>query len=390
MKYDFDSIVNRKNTNSVKWDLTYRVFKEKDVLPMWVADMDFKAPEAVIQAINKRAEHGIFGYTFRPDSYYEAFINWVHKRHGWKIKKEWVTNTPGVIPALNIAIMSFTKPGDKIIVQSPVYYPFFSSVKNNKRHLIINPLKLEKGQYIMDYDDLINKIDSQVKMIILCNPHNPVGRVWTKDELIRLGEICLKNDIIIVSDEIHSDLIYKGNKHIPIASISEELEKNTVTCMAPSKTFNVAGLATSTVVIPDQRLRKIFNGTINNIGIRMGNIFGIEVLEAAYRYGEEWLKELLDYLEGNLQTLIDFISTNIPKIKVIKPEGTYLVWLDFREFNLDRENLDELLIKKGKIGLEPGHVFGEEGEGFQRINIACPRIILKDGLRRIEKAMKGI
>lgn len=387
MAYDFDKIIERKNTNCVKWDFVDNYLGEKDVLPMWVADMDFPSPKPVIDAIKKRAEHEVYGYTDRSEAYYQSMIDWMLERHDWEIKKEWIAFIPGVVPAINMAVLAFTQPGDKIIVQSPVYFPFFAAVENNKRKLVNNQLKLENDRYVMDFEDLEKKIDSKVKMLILCSPHNPVGRVWTKDELIRLGEICLKNNIIILSDEIHSDIVYKGSKHIPIASISEEFAQNTITCIAPSKTFNVAGLATSNVIIPNEELLAKFNQMIENIHIGMTNIFGAVALEAAYTYGKEWLDELLVYLLGNTHYAINFIEDRIPKIKVIKPEGTYLLWLDCRELGMKQNELNQFMLKKAKVALSDGSVFGPGGRGFLRMNIGCPRVILKEGLERIERAV---
>ena len=390
MIYNFDEVIERKNTNSEKWDFNDKVFGDKDILPMWVADMDFRVPSPVIEAIKNRAEHGIYGYTGRTGSYYDAIIGWMKKRHSFDIKKEWIVHTPGVVPSLNLAVLAFTKPGDKIIIQSPVYHPFFSAIKENERKLVDNQLKLEAGRYVMDYENLQNKIDPDVKMIIISNPHNPVGRVWKRDELEKLGKICLENNIIIISDEIHSDLIYKGHKHIPMASISKELAQNTVTCIAPSKTFNIAGLQTSSVIISDPELRTLYKDIILKIGIDMGNVFGIAALEAAYNYGEEWLEQLLEYLQANIEFMVKYFEENIPSINIVKPEGTYLVWVDFSGLNMDKDSLKEFMIKKAKVGFNDGIMFGSKGEGYQRINVACPRSILKDGLDRIKEALVDI
>lgn len=390
MKYNFDEVVDRMGTNSIKWDGMDRVYSRDDILPLWVADMDFKAPKPVIDALIDRARHGIYGYSFRPDSYYEAIVDWIHKRHGWKIEKDWIEFSPGIVPAINIAVMTYTEPGDKIIVQNPVYYPFFSAVENNNRELLYNQLKLKDGKYFMDFDDLEKKIKSGAKMLILCSPSNPTGRVWTKDELERLGKLCTDNNVLIVSDEIHSDIVYKEHKHIPIASISRELLNNTITCMAPSKTFNIAGLSTSEIIIPNKKLRKKFNKKIERIHVGMTNVFGIEALEAAYREGEEWLDQLLIYLQENVDFIKEYIANNIPKIKVVEPEGTYLVWLDCRGLGMNNRQLKRFMIEEAKVGLNDGPVFREGGEGFQRINIGCPRSILKEGLERIEKAVKKL
>ncbi|MCL5957725.1 MAG: pyridoxal phosphate-dependent aminotransferase, partial [Chloroflexi bacterium] len=367
-----------------------RVFGATDVLPMWVADMDFPSPALVVEAVKKRAAHGIYGYTMRPPSYFEAIIGWMRRRHDWRIEKEWITFSPGVVPGLNLSVMSFSHPGDKVLIQSPVYFPFFNVIRNNGRQIVDNPLRPENGRYVMDLAALEKKFDPRVKMIILCSPNNPTGTVWEKEDLLRLGELCLKNDVVIISDEIHSDLIYKGAKHTPIASLSEELAQNTVTFIAPSKTFNLPGLATSAAIIPNRRLRDIYTNTQQNIGGLGGNLFGTVALEAAYRYGEEWLEQLLEYLEGNRDFLLSYFEARIPKIKVSKPQATYLMWLDCRALGMDAPTLCEFMCRKAKVGLNDGSVFGSAGYGFQRMNIACPRSTLEEGLRRIEAAVNSL
>lgn len=390
MNYNFDIIVDRRNTNSVKWDNLNSVFGRSDILPMWVADMDFKSPEPVIEAIRKRAEHGVYGYAIEPDTLYDAVKGWVAKRHGWAIENQWQVFIPGVVTAINIAVNAFTKPGDGVIIQTPVYPPFHNAVNNNGRRLITSALKSENGHYSMDFDDLEEKIDEGVKLIILCSPHNPVGRVWSREELIRLGEICITKNVTIVSDEIHSDLVYGGNKHVPIASISEKLLENTITCIAPSKTFNVAGLSSSVAIIPHEGLRRKFNDEKTKMGIGSGNIFGLTAMEASYLYGEEWLNELLGYLDGNAAYLADYINSNIPRITVSKPEGTYLAWLDCRKMNMTPEALGKFMTEKAKVGLNNGINFGIDGSGFMRMNFGCPRSLLEEGLERIEKAVKAL
>jgi len=389
-RYNFDQVIDRRSTDSVKWACNERLFGDKDVISMWVADMDFGVPEPVIQAIRKRAEHGIYGYAMCSLSYCEAIINWMRKRHGWEIKQSWLAHSPGVVPALSMAVLAYTQPGDKIVIQSPVYRPFFSVVKNNGRQLVDNPLKFENNRYVMDLSDLEKQLDSRTKMLILCSPHNPVSRVWTRDELARLGEVCLKKNILIVSDEIHSDIVYPWAKHSPIASISEELAQNTITCIAPSKTFNLAGLNTSVAIIPNPRLLDLFNHMLENLGLGGGNVFGMVGLEAAYRYGEEWLDQLLVYLQGTLEFLTNYVSDHIPQINIVKPEGTYLVWLDCRALGLDRAALKDLMLKRARVALEDGAIFGPGGEGFQRMNIACPRSVLEEALQRIERAVKNL
>jgi cystathionine beta-lyase len=382
---NFDKIVERRNTKSIKWDSV-----ERDILPMWVADMDFEVPESVIQAVKKRAEHGVYGYTVPGDTYYDAIIEWWRKRYNYEIKKEWINYSPGVVPAINMLIRAFTHPGDKVILQVPVYHPFFTAVSNSGCEILENPLKLEDGRYVMDFEDLEDKLkDSKVKVMILCSPHNPVGRVWTKDELTILGSLCLKHGVIVISDEIHCDLVYKDYRHTPFTSISDAIALNSVVCTAPSKTFNLAGFQVSSIIIPNPELRKKFSDVLESNGIGTPNIFGIEAAEAAYKYGEQWLDELIDYLEGNLNFLLDYVKNNIPQIKVIRPEGTYLVWVDCKELNMNYEELHQFFLKEAKVWFNEGYIFGQEGQGFERINIACPRSILAEALNRIEKAVKN-
>jgi len=393
MNYNFDEIIDRTNYHSVKWDELKTHFGDipEDVLPMWIADMEFRSPKPVIEAINKAAEHGIYGYTSRPDSYYQAIIDWMEKRHNWKVKKDWLVFSPGVVPALSFIIRAFTQPGDKVVVQPPVYYPFFRVIENNGCRIVNNPLKLSNRKYFMDYDDLERKVDDpRVKLLILCSPHNPVGRVWQKEELIILGEICLKQNVIIVSDEIHADILFKGYKHAPFASISPAFAHNSITCTAPSKTFNLAGLQTSTIIIPNKKYYKIYNNVLDSLALNENNVFGLVALEAAYRYGEEWLEQLLSYLNGNLEFLMKYFKERIPKIKVIKPEGTYLIWLDCRQLKLNTKDLNNFMIKKVGVALDDGYWFGTEGKGFMRINIACPRSFLEEGLKRIERAVRSM
>ena len=393
MKYNFDEIIDRTDYHSEKWDELKGKFGDipEDVLPMWVADMEFRAPKPVIEAIKKTAEHGIYGYTSRPDSYYQAIIDWMEKRHNWKVKKDWLAFSPGVVPALSIIIRAFTQPGDKVIVQPPVYYPFFRIIENNGCHVVNNPLKLSNRKYFMDYDDLERKIDDpRVKLLILCSPHNPVGRVWQKEELIILGEICLEHKIMVISDEIHADILFKGYKHIPFASISPAFAHHSIICTAPSKTFNLAGLQTSTIIIPNKKYYKTYNNALDSLALDENNVFGLVALEAAYRYGEEWFEQLSSYLNENLEFLMKYFKEKIPKIEVIKPEGTYLVWLDCRQLGLSAKDLNNFMLNKARVALDDGYWFGTEGEGFMRMNIACPRSILEKALGRIEGAVDSL
>ena len=348
MKYNFDKIVKR--IQSEKWDGRKKIFGREDIIPMWVADMDFESPKPVVDAIVKRAEQSVFGYTFRPSSYSESIINWFSKRYNWEINKEWLNYSPGVVPALSFIALSFSHPGDKIIVQSPVYRRFFEVITPNGRQVLNNPLLLKNGRYTIDFDDFEKKAsDSRAKLFFLCNPHNPVGRVWSREEIIKLGKICIKNNVIIVSDEIHSDLIYKGYKHVVFASISEEFAQNSITLNSPSKTFNLAGLQTSIVIIPNKKYYKIYDNKISSLKVGRSNVFGLVALEAAYNFGENWLEQLLEYLEGNLKYLTNFFKEKVPKIKVIKPEGTYLVWLDCRQLALNDLELREFMIEKAMV-----------------------------------------
>lgn len=390
MEYDFDSVVDRNNTNSIKWDFTEQSFGSKDILPMWIADMDFRSPQPVIDAIKRVAEHGIFGYTGVPESYFNACIRWMKKRHNWDIKKRWIVLSPGVIPALHVLVKAFTNPGDQVVVQTPVYYPFFTAIKSNGCEILENPLRLENGQYYMDIADLAGKINSRTKMVILCNPHNPVSRVWQENELKELGELCIKNKILVVSDEIHEDIVYSGFKHIPYYSISDRLADYSVICTGVSKTFNLPGLQMANIIIKNPKLRNRFTKALEVAGIFLPNLFGITATEAAYQYGEEWLDQMLVYLEGNVKFLTEYISTRIPGLMVAQPQGTYLLWLDFHGCKIDPSMLGRFVREEAKVGLEAGTIFGCKEDGFERMNIACPRTTLAEGLNRIEKAVNSL
>lgn len=393
MKYNFDHLINRLNTASMKWDGADGFLGEsaKGAIPMWVADMDFGVPQEVIDAIKKRAEHGVFGYPMLNDSYYDAVIGWMKRRYSWSVKREWIHYSPGIVSALNYLVQAFTKEGDSIVIQSPVYYPFTNCIVNNNRQIVRNCLKFEGGRYTMDYEDLEEKIASNnVKMLILCNPHNPVGRVWTRAELIKLGEICLKHRVLIISDEIHADLTFKGFRTTAFASISEELAQNTIVCTAASKTFNLAGLQTSNIIIPNKDLGQIFSNHMKKLHLLKPNVFGQVATEVAYNCGEEWLEQVKDYLQQNLDYLTQFIESNIDKIKVIKPEGTYLIWLDCSGLGMEGEELKSFMLEQAKVALDDGYLFGPGGENFTRMNIACTRVTLKDALTRIEQAVKQL
>lgn len=387
MKYNFDEIVDRKNTDSIRWSAGNKLWKNKDGLPLSTADMDFKSPVEIIQAIKKRADHGVFGYAYISDTYYEAVINWVKNRHNWEIKREWITCSPGVIPALNASIAAFTRPGDSILIQTPVYPPFFSIVKNNSRNLVINQLLYNDGRYSIDFDTLEKQLTSGVKMMLLCSPHNPVGRVWSYKELKLISELCLKNDVLLVSDEIHSDIVYSKVEHTPLSSISEDIAANSITCISPTKTFNIPGVGISTAIISNRKLHDEFNATLSKMAASVHNIFGILASEEAYRYGSEWLNQLLPYLESTADLMDKYIRENIPGIKFSKPEGTYLGWLNCRELGIRYEDLREYFISKAKVELNDGKQFGENGEGFLRFNFASPRSVIIDALERIKASL---
>ncbi|WP_042276326.1 MalY/PatB family protein [[Clostridium] dakarense] len=387
MSYNFDAVIDRSNNFAAKWSEMDKKYGTNDLLPMWVADMDFKTAPCIIDALKSRLEQGIYGYTTRPASYNESIANWSKRRYGWNIKPEWLIFSPGVIPTISILIQEMTKENDKIMIQEPVYSPFNSVVKQNKRELVISPLiKLEDGNYVMDYEDIESKI-KDVKIFILCNPHNPVGRVWTKEELKKLGDICIKHNVLVISDEIHSDIIFKNHKHIPFGSISDEFAQNSITCMAPTKTFNIAGLQTSQVILPNEEHYKILDDAFIRLDIRRNNAFSLVATEAAYNHGEDWLNEYLEYIEGNIDFAINYINENIPSLKVKKPEGTYLLWVDFSDTGLSDEEITKALVEKGKVALNSGDSFGTGGKGYQRINIACPRSMVEGGLNRIREAI---
>ncbi|MCI0474660.1 MAG: pyridoxal phosphate-dependent aminotransferase [Anaerolineales bacterium] len=390
MQYDFDRVIDRRNSDSIKWSVNEKLFGSRDVISAWIADMDFESPAPVIEALRARAAHVVYGYPIRPSDYYDSLINWMQKRHHWEIKTEWLTYSPGVVPGLALALHAYTQPGDKIVIQPPVYPPFFSVVKNNGRQLVFNPLQFADGKFGMDLENLERQIDARTRLLILCNPHNPVGRVWTRDELTQLGELCLRKNVLIVSDEIHCDLILRGAQHVPFASLSDALAQNTITLIAPSKTFNIPGLYTAAAIISNARLRAQFNTARQNWGLEGANIFGLAGFEAAYRDGEEWLDQLLAYLQGNVEFLLDYFEKFIPRIKPIRPEGTYLVWLDCRGLGLDDAALKEWMRKQARVAMNEGNTFGDEGRGFVRLNFGCPRAVLVEALQRIQQAVRNL
>jgi cystathionine beta-lyase len=400
MTFSFDEEISRKGTHSVKWDFVFEDAKliysdhaeskrgEKRLLPMWVADMDFRCPPAVIEALVARAEQGIFGYSFPTGSYYEAVINWVFRRHGWTVEPDWILLTPGIVPALSMLVQTYIAPGEKVLIQPPVYYPFFWAIENNGGEIVSNSLVYANGRYRMDFDDLARKAaDPAVKMTILCNPHNPVGRVWTPDELAQFGEICRENDVLVVSDEVHCDLIYRDYAFTSFAKLGDTFLQNSIICMAASKTFNLAGLQTSNIIIPDEELRERFAETIEHNGAFLMNAFGLIAAEAAYNHGEAWLEAVMDYVADNYRFMKAYLAEHLPQLKIIQPEGTYLVWVDCRELGMDRAARKAMMMEQARVNLDEGELFGPEGEGFERFNIACPRSTLKEVLERIKTAI---
>ncbi len=389
MKYDFDQMIERRNTASYKWDQVERLFGDSAILPMWVADMDFAAPPSVLKAIRERVDHGVLGYTIRPQSYYDAIMGWMKRRHDWSLEQDWITTSPGVVTALSMLVDLLTQPGEKVLIQTPVYPPFYDVVNKNNRTLVQSPLLLEDRYYSMDFAALEEQMsDPETKLMLLCNPHNPVGRVWRKEELVKLGGLALKHGVFIISDEIHCDWVYPGYQHVPFASLSDEFAMNSITCIAPTKTFNLAGIQTSTVIIPDPERRKLYNDRLSTLSLHLESCFGLIAVEAAFNEGEEWLDELIRYVQGNLEYLTDFVGKSLPEIEIIKPEGTYLVWLDFRKLGLNSMQLKELMYQQAKVAFNEGSSFGKNGEGFLRVNLACPRSILIEGLNRLKKAIR--
>lgn len=388
MDYNFDQIINRKNTHSIKHDFADAHRKPVDALPLWVADMDFQTAQEIIDALAERSRHGIFGYTEVTDSYFTALEKWFSERFDWTVEENWLIKTPGVVFALCAAIRSLTLPGDSVLIQRPVYYPFSASVWDNGRKLVNNPLVYRHGEYSIDFIDFEQKIiDHQVKLFLLSSPHNPVGRVWTKEELTKLGDICLKHHVVVISDEIHADFVFPGYKHHVFSQLKPEYNDITITCTAPSKTFNLAGLQISNIFIPNPEIRRKFHWAIQKTSYAEINTMGVIACEIAYTQGRDWLEQLKRYLTGNLKWIRTFLKEKIPKVKLIEPEGMYLIWLDFSALDLDEKQLDELVTSKAKLWLNPGTKFGPEGAGFQRINIACPRATLEQAFSQLETAI---
>ncbi|MHB8063136.1 MAG: MalY/PatB family protein [Ruminiclostridium sp.] len=388
MQYNFDEIIDRKDTYAEKHMNLEKLYGTSDVIPLWVADMDFKAAEPIINAIKERTERGIFGYTSRPDSYYEEVCKFQKKRKHWDINKKLMSFSLGVMPSICMMIKELTNPEDKIIIQTPVYRPFYNAVKEAARELLESPLKEADGSFYMNYEDIEEKAKQGAKYIILCSPHNPIGRVWSHDELKKLGDICLQYGIKVICDEIHSDLILWGNKHTPFSSISEELKGITITCIAASKTFNLAGLQSSIVIFPNESTKQKFDQAWARLHVECTNCFSMVATQAAFEYGEEWLEQLLRYIEGNVTFVMEYFRKYIPLIKPICPEGTYLVWLDCRQLGLSGNKLNEFMVHKAGLAMSAGTYFGKNGEGFMRMNVACPRAILEKALIQLRVAVE--
>jgi len=390
MQFDFDTIYDRRNTGSLKYDLAPKYGLPEDVLPMWVADMDFRSPECVVEAIIERARHGIFGYSEAPRGYFEALEKWYKERHGWQIQPSWLVKASGVVYALAQAVRALTEEGDAVLIQEPVYYPFRHVVEQNGRRPVVSELVNDNGAYRVDFDDFERKIrENDVRLFILCSPHNPVGRVWTREELERMGDICLKYDVKVASDEIHADFVYPGYKHTVFAAVKPEFEQNSVILTAPTKTFNLAGLHISNIFIPNPVLREKYQKETAKSGMSQLGIMGMVACKAAYEGGGAWLDALMEYLTGNLAFMRDFLRARLPELKLVEPEGTYLVWVDFRALGMSAEELERFIKHEARLWLDGGTMFGAAGAGFQRFNIACPRAVLQEAMERLEKAVRS-
>lgn len=385
---DFDKIIDRKNTKSLKYDFAVPMGMPEDVLPLWVADMDFQVSSYIQEALMRRVEHGIFGYSDVQEEYFGVVRKWMERRHGWQVRPEWMVKTPGIVFALSIAVKAFTEPGDSVLIQQPVYYPFQKTVGVNGRKAVSNTLLYKDNRYYIDFEDFEEKVvKEKIKLFILCNPHNPVGRVWQPEELTRLGDICRRHHVIVVSDEIHADFVFQGKHHV-FASLKKEYEEMTVTCTSPSKTFNLAGLQLSNIFISNPELKKAFCRQMEMTGYNEINVMGLIAGEAAYRDGDEWYKAMLEYVGKNIEFAREYVEKNIPGVTMAEHEGTYLIWLDFNGLGLTAEELEDLIVHQAKLWLDGGTMFGSGGAGFQRVNAACPRKILAEALERIKKAVE--
>lgn len=390
MRWNFDEVVGREGTGCIKYDLRETTFGKKDIIPMWVADMDFKTPDFIIKRLQERLNHNLYGYFYRTPEYYQSIADWLLKQHNWKVGNDSICFSPGIVPALNFCTLAFTKPGDKIVVQPPVYFPFFSAVEAHGRKLVYNQLKEADGEWQMDFDSLAASIDSNTRMIFISNPHNPVGRSWRSWELKKVAEICLEKDVLIISDEIHCDLTLPGYVHTPMARLSPEISERTITCIAPSKTFNLAGLSTSSIVVTNPELRKTLNKVMDNLHIGNGNIFGTEASVAAYSEGKEWLDSLLVYIDQNIEYVREYCKSSIPEIIPVQPEATYMIWLDCRKTGMTGKELQDFFINKAGVGMNEGSTFGPGGEGFMRMNLGTTHQVVKKAMEQIELAISTI
>ena len=390
MQYAFDQVIDRSDNYASKYDERTKKFGTQDVLPLWVADMDFKTAQPIIDALSNRAQQGIFGYTSRPDSYFEAVCDWQLRRNGWKIDQSLVSFSTGVVPALSAIVHQFSNPGDKILIQTPVYPEFEDSIRAWNRELLVSSLVEKGGVYTVDFEEFEQALRQRPKFFILCSPHNPVGRVWTREELLQMCQLCVKHGVRIVSDEIHSDLLLWGNKHIPTATLSQEIAASTITCISGTKTFNLAGLQASTTVFPNAADKELFDKFWRNLDILRNNCFSLVAMEAAFRHGEEWLTQLLTYLEGNIRFIHDTCAQRIPTIKPNIPESTYLIWLDCRSLGMSDAALAEFMVKKAQLGMNSGASFGKGGEGYMRLNAACPRSVLEQAMEQLTAAVNGL
>jgi len=386
MQYNFDEILTRTDTDCVKYDVCEDVFGTPDVLPMWVADMDFATPSFIMEALKQRLEHPILGYSIRSEVYFNSLINWLKNRHNWQVEQSWISFSPGIVPAINMAIDAFSEPGDGIILQSPVYFPFFDAIRNNGCTIIDNPLILDDNKYKIDFSHL-EKVLPKARIMLLSNPHNPGGRVWSKQELEKVANMCINHNVLLFADEIHGDLVFKPHVYTPTASISEDIANQTITFIAPSKTFNIAGLGTSSVIIPNGKLKDLYEKALDKVHVGMGNVMGNVASQAAYEQGAEWLDQLLLYINANVEYMERYLTDHLPMLKMMKPEGTYLVWVDFRALDLSDDDLNTFLIREAKLGLNRGSTFGENGKGFMRFNLACPRSTLEKALGQLHKAI---
>ena len=386
MKYDFDRKVDRRNTHSYKWDQSVKLFGHEDILPLWVADMDFESPPAVREALLRRAEHGVYGYTIKSAEYVRAITEWFERRHGWKLKPEWLSDSPGIVTSLSLAVELFSEPGSSVILQSPVYYPFYDVIRMNGRQAAVNSLVNNNGRYEMNYEELERFMQEGAKLMLLCNPHNPGGRVWEREELVRLADLCVKYGVIVISDEIHCDLLLPGAKHIPFASLSEEAAQLTLTCLAATKTFNLPGLQSSFIVTSNHDIKRKFDYRIKTLSLHMSHFMAQDAVAAAYNTGDEWLDELMKYIQGNVELAINYLSEHLPAVTPMKPDGTYLLWVDCRGLGLDTSGLKKLMFEEARVAFTEGSVFGTDGQGHLRINLACPRSFLQEALERFCKA----